>query len=220
MNGNTPLWDAISAKHHSIFRLLYHSPVVSNPNISGDLLCLAAKRNDLPTMKELLKHGLNIDSKNKEGLMALDVGITEMHLDMVMFLVMNGANVDNYYPNGKTTSGLPYDDEGKFPLSILKEMVQKREVGHQITVLEMPGEPPSMLRRPEDASFWRRNDGFHPRVSIYKGHPLLRNSCSEAGKLIRLPSSMEELKRISGLCHDPPCFHVIMLDSLLKPFYL
>ncbi|XXG73616.1 hypothetical protein AAC387_Pa07g2506 [Persea americana] len=198
MNGNTPLWDAIAAKHHSIFTLLYPFTRVSNPNISGDLLCLAAKRNDLSTMMELLKHGLNIDSKTQEGLTALQIAFTEMHVSVVNFLVMNGANVDNFYPYGKTTTEMAYIDQGRFPFSILEEMMQKREVGHQVTVLESPREPPSVLRKQEDASIWRRNDGFLPRVSIYKGHPLLRNSFSEAGKLIRLPSSIEELKKFAA----------------------
>ena len=208
MNGNTPLWDAIAAKHHSIFTLLYPFTRVSNPNISGDLLCLAAKRNDLSTMMELLKHGLNIDSKTQEGLTALQIAFTEMHVSVVNFLVMNGANVDNFYPYGKTTTEMAYIDQGRFPFSILEEMMQKREVGHQVTVLESPREPPAVLRKQEDASIWRRNDGFLPRVSIYKGHPLLRNSLSKAGKLIRLPSSIEELKKFAGVCHYPSRIHV------------
>ena len=132
MNVNTPLWDAIAANHHSIFTLLYPFIRVSNPNISGDLLCLAGKRNDLSTMMELLKHGLNIDSVN--------------------FLVMNGANVDNFYPYQKTTTEMAYIEQGRFPFSILEEMMQKREVGHQVTVLESPREPPAVLRKQEDAS--------------------------------------------------------------------
>lgn len=38
------------------------------------------------------------------------------------------------------------------------------------------------------------------RVSIYRGHPLERRerSCNEAGKLILLPSSLDDLKKIAG----------------------
>ena len=38
------------------------------------------------------------------------------------------------------------------------------------------------------------------RVNIYKGHPVARKqaSCDDPGKLIRLPHSMEELKRVAG----------------------
>ena len=46
----------------------------------------------------------------------------------------------------------------------------------------------------------RSNGLKFPRVSIYRGHPVVRREkCSmEAGKLIRLPDSIEELKTIAG----------------------
>lgn len=39
-----------------------------------------------------------------------------------------------------------------------------------------------------------------PRVSIYRGHPVTRSNacCTEAGRLIRLPHSLDELKNIAG----------------------
>ncbi|WOL11933.1 potassium channel AKT2 [Canna indica] len=94
MDGNTPLWDAIAAKHHKIFNLLHQCACVSNPNTSVDLLCLAAKRNDLSTMKERLKHGLSIDFENHEGLTALQIALAGNHDDMVNLLVMNGASIE------------------------------------------------------------------------------------------------------------------------------
>lgn len=41
------------------------------------------------------------------------------------------------------------------------------------------------------------------RVSIYRGHPLERRerSCNEAGKLILLPPSFDDLKKIAGKTH-------------------
>ncbi|KAK1287132.1 Potassium channel AKT2 [Acorus calamus] len=43
-----------------------------------------------------------------------------------------------------------------------------------------------------------RTCGVVPRVSVYKGHPSQQRFSSEPGKLMRLPSSMEELKNIAG----------------------
>ncbi|KAL0365043.1 UNVERIFIED_CONTAM: Potassium channel AKT2/3 [Sesamum angustifolium] len=43
-NGNTALWDAIAAKHHSVFKILYHWASISDPYVAGDLLCMAARK--------------------------------------------------------------------------------------------------------------------------------------------------------------------------------
>lgn len=189
MDGNTPLWLAITAKYHKIFSLLYHHACISNPNTGGDLLCLAAKRNDLSTMKELLKHGLNMDSENHEGLTALQVALAENHEEIVRFLVMNGANIEKADKNGRGTNKMKHH--------LLEEMVQQREVGCPITVLDFPRESKQRKasREQNHKLNWERN-GHCPRVSVYKGHPLQRISSSEAGRLISLPRTMKELINI------------------------
>ncbi|KAG0481095.1 hypothetical protein HPP92_011953 [Vanilla planifolia] len=45
---------------------------------------------------------------------------------------------------------------------------------------------------------WGGRGIMYPRASVYRGHPLLRNTSSEAGKLIRLPNTMEQLKHLIG----------------------
>lgn len=191
MDGNTPLWLAVNAKHHKIFNILYHYACISNPHVGGNLLCLAAKRNDLSTMKELLKHGLDIDSENNEGLTALQAAFAENHTDMVKFLVMNGANIENINPSSSETRKMTQAD--------LQELVQKREIGFPITILESPIELKQTKMSEEKCHMmkWGTSDGLCPRVSIHKGHPLLRIPRSGAGKLINLPNTMEELKRIA-----------------------
>ncbi|GMI88187.1 potassium transport 2/3 [Hibiscus trionum] len=178
MNGNTALWDAISSKHHSIFRILYHCASISDRFTTGDLLCTAAKRNDLAVMQELLKQGLNVDAKDRSGLTALQVAMKEKHNQMVNLLVMNGADIvnANIYELSPST---------------LNEMLQKREIGLQITGTE-----------PVSPSLGAGNQvgKDHPRVSIYNGHPITRkeSGCMETGKLIRLPDSIDELKNFAG----------------------
>lgn len=189
MNGNTSLWNAISSKHHSIFRVLYNCAAVSNPFTAGDLLCLAAQRNDQTVMKELLKHGLPIDAKNRHGLTALQIAMKEKHENMVNLLVMNGADVIN-------TNTYEFSSEA------LNEMLEKREIGHRINVPDTTSSE-ALLKKLEGDTVGKLDKSRtvdHPRVSIYKGHPLMRKeSCStEPGKLISLPDSLEDLKNIAG----------------------
>lgn len=193
MNGNTALWEAISSKHHSIFRTLYHCSSISDPFTAADLLCTAAKRNDVGVMKELLKQGLNVDAKDRQGSTALQIALTENNVDMANLLVMNGADVSDVM------------NAREFDHDFLNEMLRRREVGHQDVV------PDSslykmLLKRLNERDGNEENSGqckggvYVPRVSIYRGHPLVRKetSCVEPGKVVRLPSSLEELKNIAG----------------------
>ncbi|KAH0469547.1 hypothetical protein IEQ34_001105 [Dendrobium chrysotoxum] len=189
-DGNTALWLAITTKHKRIFNLLYHFACTSNPNAGGELICLAAKRNDLSTMKEILKQGLNIDSTNYEGLTALEVALAEKHVEVARFLIMNGANIENVNIHGRDA----------MPKSELEEMVKKREIGYPITIFEAPEVFKEKMIYGDDGESvkWRERSVICPRASVYRGHPMLRNPTSEAGKLINLPSTMEQLKDIIG----------------------
>lgn len=192
LTGNTAIWDAIAAKHHSIFQILYHWACISDPYIAGDLLCTAARKNDTDVMKELLKHGLHVDSKDRHGMTALEVATTENLADMVKFLLMNGADVND-------------NIRQKISSLNLNEMLQKREIGQRIIVSDTIRE--DAIRGHEDehdcfqGSFKEaRSSSLSIRVSLYRGHPVFRRdtNCTEPGKLIRLPKSLAELKSIAG----------------------
>lgn len=191
INGNTALWDAIASKHHTIFRILYHFAALSDPYTAGELLCTAAKRNELAVMEELLKYGLNVDSKNHHGLTPMRIAMSEKNVNMVNLLVMNGAEV--IINNSNTRD---------FHSTTLSDMLEKREVGYRIT---MPDAAPSEVLlashdEEQECNRGKPNGGYCPRASIYKGHPVVRRetSCTEFGRLIRLPNSLEELKKVAG----------------------
>ncbi|KAG5248501.1 potassium channel family protein [Salix suchowensis] len=195
INGNTALWEAISSKHHSIFRILYHYASISDQHTAGDLLCTAAKKNDLMVMKELLKQGLDIDSKDRHGRTALQVAMEENHgREMVNLLVMNGADVAEA------------NSSHEFSSTSLNEMLQNREIGHQIMVPDVLTSNDQVLlkrcEREQECPSCCKSRGSSDciRVSIYRGHPMVRRQtcCVEAGRLIKLPDSLDELKSIAG----------------------
>ncbi|KAL3538538.1 hypothetical protein ACH5RR_001904 [Cinchona calisaya] len=193
-DGNTAIWESIAAKHQSIFRILYHWASISDSYVAGDLLCTAAKRNDSAAMKELLKHGLHVDSKDCHGMTAIQVAIAENHIDMIKLLLINGAEVD---------------DTIKYNLSMLNlnEMLHNREVGHRITVPNTACQDGFkwIQEKHECNSAGCCSERSCPsrvsiRVSIYRGHPgIRRDKCyREPGRLIRLSNSFTELKSIAG----------------------
>lgn len=190
MNGNTALWDAIVSKHYSIFRLLFQSAAISDQNTAGDLLCTAAKKNELTVMKDLLKQGLNVDSRDRHDATAIQIAMAENHVEMVQLLLMNGADVSDVQNH-------------EFCSSTLTEMLQNCEVGHRINVIEsIPSEVAlkGKLQEEEHIGERRYNRPKIARVSIYRGHPVVRKEkgTMQAGKLIRMPDSLAELKNIAG----------------------
>jgi hypothetical protein len=210
--GNTALWLAIAARHHKVFSILYHLARVSTPHAGGDLLCLAARRGDVDTLRELLKHGLGVDSEDQDGATALRVALSEGQAEAARFLVMNGASVDKAGLDGNATTPT-------VPVTELRELVKKREVGHPITIYDSPvvlaavGSSGDLGQRKSPT---KRSDSAHwPRVSIYRGHPFVRNHSSEAGKLINLPATMEEFKAIIG--RHPEIEHIIYQNTVSFP---
>ncbi|XP_068498042.1 potassium channel AKT2/3-like [Phaseolus vulgaris] len=183
-NVNSALWDAIASKHYTIFRIIFQHAVLRNQNMAGELLCRAAKKNELTVMKDLIKQGLNVNSRDGRNATAIQVAITEGHVEMVWFLVMNGADVSDCS-------------------SIINQMLQKRKIGHLIEF--MPGEIILKGRYQEEKHIGRRyNRPITPRVTIYRGHPSLRKekSVTQASKVIRLPDSFDQLKTIAGESFD------------------
>jgi hypothetical protein len=200
--GNTAMWNAIAAGHHKIFNILYQFARASNPHAGGDVLCLAARRGDLDALRELLKLGLDVDSEDHDGATALRVAMAEDHADAARFLIMNGASVDkaNLDDDGSGSSS----SAARLTMSPteLRELLQKRELGHSITIVDspavVPDGGPSGHSRPGRLQSTSSDNQRSPRVSIYKGHPFLRNRSSEAGKLINLSGTMEEFRAIVG----------------------
>ncbi|KAL3326117.1 hypothetical protein AABB24_037023 [Solanum stoloniferum] len=188
VNGDTALWEAIAAKQHPIFEILYHWACISDPYVSGDLLCKAARRNELTIMKELLKHGLLVNSKDRHRSTAIHVAIEENHLEMVKLLLLNGDEIDDTLKD-------------KLSSMNLSEMLQKPDVGHRIIISDTMDEVDHKWHEQEQKyDFESHTDQCAFRVSIYRGHPEFRRrtQCNEPGRLIKLPDSLAKLKGIAG----------------------
>ncbi|XP_021727318.1 potassium channel AKT2/3-like [Chenopodium quinoa] len=177
VNGNTALWDAITSKHYKIFQLLYNYATISDPHVAGDLLTTATERNEIEVIKDMLQCGLNPDSKNIHGLRALQVSLATNHLEVAKLLIAHGAKTSDL--NGHTFSSIFTAGD----LCVLHNKVQKINPGYKEVNLVN-----------------RQNDQFCARINLYKGHPIISNTFDRnaTGRLIKLPSSFEELKRIAG----------------------
>ncbi|XP_078434504.1 potassium transport 2/3 isoform X2 [Wolffia australiana] len=180
-DGNTALWLAMKAKHHTVFNLLYQCMAVSNPTAGGDLLCLSVKRNDPSAIKELLTHGLSVDLMDREGFTALERALEENNVEMVALLTSNGATEMKRIPSGTMA----------ITRTAFEEMTEEGRIFDTV-------EGGSQTGRRNVSQTWDSSCGVAPRVTIFKGHPLLGGSPWKSGILVKLPSSFEELKEAMG----------------------
>lgn len=99
----------------------------------------------------------------------------------------------------------------------LNDLIKRREVGHRITVPDNTVKE-VVFRREERENEGLRSKGVlvNSRVSVYRGHPLVRraNFCTEAGRLIKLPNSLVELKNIAGKTKVPNFFHLVFSTTI------
>lgn len=133
-DGNTPLWVAIVGKHWSIANLLYENGARFDPESEGNFLCLAAQRNDLDAMMELLKYGVDINATNHQGLTALHVAIMQERPEIVKFLLQNGADIDKPDTEGQTPRTLIETNQQL--CAAIKEPCKTFELDHKTQILE------------------------------------------------------------------------------------
>lgn len=133
-DGHTPLWEAIAGKHRSIAKLLYENGARFDSESEGNFLCLAAQRNDLDAMMELLKYGADINATNHQGLTALHVAIMQERPETVNFLLQNGADIDKPDTEGQTPRALIETNQQLF--AAIKDPCKTFELDHKTQILE------------------------------------------------------------------------------------
>ncbi|CAH9058601.1 unnamed protein product [Cuscuta europaea] len=169
VEGNTALWDAITANQHSTFSILYQwASSISDPYVAGDLLCKAAKMGDSSTMQRLLKHGLHVDSRGSDGMTAMQVSVAEGNASMIKLLIMNGAEIDD----------------------LTSHMFIMPDIVNGVVISRWAKEEhnkSAMQQCCVRVSIYRG----HPKMRR-------ETHCTESGRLIKLPNTIVELKMIAG----------------------
>ncbi|GAA0152028.1 ion channel [Lithospermum erythrorhizon] len=93
-DGNVPLWEAILEKHEPVIRMLKdHGAKLSSGDV-GQFACVAAERNDLDLLKQIIRHGGDVTCPRSNGTSAIHVAVTEDNIEIVKFLIAKGADID------------------------------------------------------------------------------------------------------------------------------
>ncbi|KAJ4880863.1 Potassium channel AKT2/3 [Raphanus sativus] len=179
-------------------------------------LHLAASRGYEDCVLVLLKHGCNIHIRDVSGNTALWEAISSKHYAIFRILYHFLATTDP-----QIAGDLLYDAVRQNNVEVMKDLLKEgisvdTEDHHgftalQVAVAENQMDMVNLLTMNGSDVVGVNTHEFRPleklrvvkeeeRVSIFRGHPLERKSrsCNEAGKLILLPHSLDDLKKIAG----------------------
>ncbi|XP_019179286.1 PREDICTED: potassium channel AKT1-like [Ipomoea nil] len=151
--GTVPLWDAIMGKHETVIKLLEDNGGAISSNDVGQYACQAVEMGDLELLKDLAKHGGDITLLNSVGTTALHTAISEDNLEIVKFLVEQGADIDKPDVHGWTPRALAeYQGQNEIR-QLFKTRVQvSGKVPAAVALSEMPSEAPYLKKYPSEPS--------------------------------------------------------------------
>ncbi|KAL8234928.1 hypothetical protein R6Q59_021028 [Mikania micrantha] len=109
--GNVPLWEAILGNHESVTTILKDNGATLFSGDVGQFSCIAAEQNKLDTLKQIINHGGDITTPKTNGSTALHVAVCEGSIEMVKFLLTQGADIDKTDDHGWTPRDLA-DQQG------------------------------------------------------------------------------------------------------------
>ncbi|KAL4295385.1 hypothetical protein GQ457_12G023580 [Hibiscus cannabinus] len=92
--GSVPLWEAMSGGHDNVARLLQENGGNLNAGDVGHFACTAAEQNNLNLLKEIVRYRGDVTRPRNNGYTALHVAVCEENIEMVKFLLEQGADIN------------------------------------------------------------------------------------------------------------------------------
>lgn len=158
--GSVPLWEAMIGMHKPIIKLLSDNGAQITTGDVGLFSCIAAEQNNLPLLKEIVRLGGNVTQpKNYGSSTALHVAVCEGNVEIVKFLLKQGASIEKVDENGWTARELA-EQQGHQDIVQLFESHNALKIDPTVPIPEERKEvrflgryqsEPTMLRVNEDA---------------------------------------------------------------------
>ena len=104
--GSVPLWEAMLGDHKPVIKLLSDNGAKLSSGDIGMFSCTAAENNDLDLLKEIVCRDGDVTWPNHDGRQALHIAVCQGNLEMVKFLLNQGADLDLADENGLTSREL------------------------------------------------------------------------------------------------------------------
>ncbi|KAL6585815.1 RAC-alpha serine/threonine-protein kinase [Orobanche minor] len=104
--GSVPLWEAMLNMHKPVVKLLSDNGAKLTTGDVGLFSYTAAELNKLELLEEIVRHGGGVTQPKNNGSTPLHVAVCEGNIEIVKFLLNQGANIDKCDENGWTARDL------------------------------------------------------------------------------------------------------------------
>ncbi|KFK41169.1 hypothetical protein AALP_AA2G094700 [Arabis alpina] len=104
--GNVPLWEAMVEGHEKVVKVLMESGATIDAGDVGHFACTAAEQNNMKLLKEIVRLGGDITRPRATGTSALHTAVCEENIEMVKYLLEQGADVNKQDMHGWTPRDL------------------------------------------------------------------------------------------------------------------
>lgn len=119
-------------KHEAVIRVLVDNGATLSSGDVGQFACFAAEQNNIELLNEIIRFGGDVTLLNSLGTTALHTAISEENVEIVKFLVEQGADIDKPDVHGWTPRALA-DHQGCEDIKALFQTKRKSEdqITHQ-----------------------------------------------------------------------------------------
>lgn len=135
-DGNVPLWEAMLGGHEHVVKVLLDNGANLLSGDIGQFACFAAEQNNLTLLKEIIRCGGDVTQSNKNnGYTALHVAVCEGNMEIVKFLLDQGADIDKPEMEGWTPRKLA-DQQGHEDIKTLFQTIRDPKTQPLISIPE------------------------------------------------------------------------------------
>ncbi|KAM1089346.1 hypothetical protein ACFX19_017335 [Malus domestica] len=136
--GNVPIWEAISGKHESLIKLLLDNGAKINSGNVGNFACAAVEQNNLELLKDIVTYNGDVTLPKSNGTAALHTAVCEGNVEMVKFLLEQGAEADKPDGYGWTPRALAEHQGHEEIMELFQHKWESNKPTKKPTVVPMP----------------------------------------------------------------------------------
>ncbi|XP_022749735.1 potassium channel AKT1-like [Durio zibethinus] len=134
-DGIVPLWVAMLAGHDKVAKLLKENGANINAGDVGHYACTAAEQNKLNLLMKIVSYGGDVTRSRHNGYTALHIAVCEGNIEIVNFLLDQGADIDKPDVHGWTPWDLA-EQQGHEEIKMIFESSKEMKIQSIMSIPE------------------------------------------------------------------------------------